>query len=69
VELEIPSLSTQQLNVLIAEMAALLRDPQNCAEHAWHAGDVLIADNHALLHGRKAFVDATRRHIRRVNIL
>jgi len=69
VELEIPSLSTQQLNVLIAEMAALLRDPQNCAEHAWRAGDVLIADNHALLHGRKAFVDATRRHIRRVNIL
>jgi alpha-ketoglutarate-dependent taurine dioxygenase len=54
-------------------MAALLRDPQNCAEHAWRAGDVLIADNHALLHGRKAFVkafvDAARRHIRRVNIL
>jgi alpha-ketoglutarate-dependent taurine dioxygenase len=69
VTLEIPSLSTTQRDALIAEMAGLLRDPQNCAEHAWRAGDVLIADNHALLHGRKAFVDATRRHIRRVNIL
>jgi alpha-ketoglutarate-dependent taurine dioxygenase len=69
VELEIPSLSTQQRDALIAEMAALLRAPRNCAEHAWRAGDVLIADNHALLHGRKAFIDATRRHLRRVNIL
>jgi alpha-ketoglutarate-dependent taurine dioxygenase len=69
VALEIPSLSPPQRDALIEEMTILLRDPKNCAEHAWSAGDVLIADNYALLHGRKSFKDATRRHIRRVNIL
>ncbi len=28
----------------------------------------IIADNHALLHGRNAFVHAAPRHIRRVNV-
>lgn len=69
VTLDIPSSPPAQREALIAEMAQLLRDPQNCAQHAWRTGDVLIADNHALLHGRNAFVDASRRHIRRVNIL
>jgi alpha-ketoglutarate-dependent taurine dioxygenase len=69
VELQIPSLSPPQRDALIAEMATLLRSPKNCAQHAWRTGDVLIADNYALLHGRNSFKDATRRHIRRVNIL
>jgi alpha-ketoglutarate-dependent taurine dioxygenase len=69
VSLDIPNLNASQHDSLIAEMAQLLRDPRSCAAHAWRAGDVLIADNFALLHGRNAFVHAALRHIRRVNIL
>jgi alpha-ketoglutarate-dependent taurine dioxygenase len=69
VKLEIPTMSTEQRDSLIAEMAALLRDPKFCVAHAWRAGDVLIADNHALLHGRNAFRESGLRHIRRINIL
>jgi alpha-ketoglutarate-dependent taurine dioxygenase len=69
VKLEIPSLVPEQRDALIAEMALLLRKPKFCVAHAWCAGDVLIADNHALLHGRNAFREAGRRHIRRINIL
>lgn len=69
VSLDIPNLSTAQRDSLISDMARLLRDPCYCAAHSWRAGDVLIADNFALLHGRNAFVHAALRHIRRVNIL
>ena len=69
VALEIPGMTPEQSAALIGEMAKLLRKPEYCAAHAWRAGDVLIADNHALLHGRNAFVHAGQRHIRRVNIL
>jgi alpha-ketoglutarate-dependent taurine dioxygenase len=69
VTLEIPSMSLEQRAGLIAEMAVLLRKPEFCVAHAWRAGDVLIADNHALLHGRNAFREAGARHIRRINIL
>lgn len=69
VSLDIPNLTSAQRNSLIAEISILLRDPRFCAAHSWRAGDVLIADNFALLHGRNAFLHAALRHIRRVNIL
>lgn len=69
VSLEIPGMSPQERDALIAEMTTLLRKPQYCVAHAWRAGDVLVADNHALLHGRNAFVHSGLRHIRRINIL
>ena len=69
VSLEISGMTPQERDALIAEMTTLLRKPQYCVAHAWRAGDVLVADNHALLHGRNAFVDPGLRHIRRINIL
>lgn len=69
VTLEIPGETPQQRDALVAEMAKLLRKPEYCVAHRWLSGDVLIADNHALLHGRNAFVHAALRHIRRINIL
>jgi len=69
VTLEIPGRTPEQRDALVAEMAKLLRKPEYFAAHQWRAGDVLIADNHALLHGRNAFVHAALRHIRRINIL
>jgi alpha-ketoglutarate-dependent taurine dioxygenase len=69
VSLDIPNLTPAQRDSLISEMAVTLRDPWFCAAHSWRAGDVLIADNFALLHGRNAFLHAALRHIRRINIL
>jgi len=40
-----------------------------CYEHIWEDGDLLIADNHALIHGRRAFTKNVPRHLRRVQIL
>jgi alpha-ketoglutarate-dependent taurine dioxygenase len=69
VALDVPGMAPNQREALIAEVSALLRKPECFAVHPWSAGDVLIADNYALLHGRNAFVHAASRHLRRINIL
>jgi L-tyrosine isonitrile desaturase/decarboxylase len=53
----------------IEDMGRRLRDARCCYAHRWSAGDVTIADNYTLLHGREAFREGTVRHIRRVNVL
>lgn len=40
-----------------------------CYRHKWQNEDLLIADNHALIHGRTAFKETTSRHILRVQIM
>jgi alpha-ketoglutarate-dependent taurine dioxygenase len=69
VRLEIQGVPPEEQPRFLEEMSALLRDPDLCLSHAWQAGDVVLADNFALLHGRNAFRDPGRRHIRRVNVL
>jgi hypothetical protein len=44
-------------------------DPAVRLAHTWRPGDVVMTDNHALLHGRRAYTDPGRRHLQRVNIL
>lgn len=52
-----------------AEMADLLYRPRYQYAHSWRTGDIVIADNHALLHGRNGYRRESPRHLRRVNIL
>jgi len=59
-----------------AEAARFLEDfvprlyaPEVTYAHRWRTGDYVVADNHALLHGRRPFFDATRRHLRRVHVV
>ena len=54
---------------LKTELAAALAAPEVALALPWREGDFVIADNHALLHGRRAFVDGAPRHLRRVNVL
>lgn len=46
-----------------------LHDPRHCYAHSWQAGDVVIADNYTLLHGREAYASKCGRHLRRVHVL
>lgn len=43
--------------------------PENLYAHAWEPGDLVIADNHTLLHGREAFEHLAPRHLQRVHVL
>lgn len=53
----------------VVELAEALADPRYRLLHAWQDGDVVLADNHGLLHGREAFERFAPRLLHRVNIL
>lgn len=69
VELVIHNLSDEEQAEFIQDMNDRLTDKRHCYSHQWENGDVVIADNFTLLHGRRAFEQGTVRQIRRVNIL
>ena len=37
--------------------------------HGWQTGDLLLADNHALLHGRRGFREHAPRHLQRIHVI
>jgi len=57
----------------IAEFHGTLREalyaPENFYAHEWREGDLVVADNFSLLHGREAFETKAPRHLRRVHVL
>ena len=69
VRLAIDGLPAVRHGEFLAEMHRRLNDSAVCYAHEWRPGDVVLADNHALLHGRRAYTQAAPRHLRRVNIL
>jgi alpha-ketoglutarate-dependent taurine dioxygenase len=50
-------------------LRAALYASSNFYAHEWREGDLVIADNYSLLHGREAFVSQAPRHLRRVHVL
>lgn len=46
-----------------------LYDPRHFYAHPWQTGDVVIADNYTLLHGREPYSSQCGRHLRRVHVL
>lgn len=52
----------------LEEMRRLLHSEKYLFEHQWEKGDLLLADNFSLLHGRRAFSAESPRHLRRVQI-
>lgn len=43
--------------------------PQYRMLHVWEVDDIVVADNHALLHGRTSYANDTPRRLARVNVL
>lgn len=68
VYVEARGLSPLESAAMITELRAAFSAPDVVLAHRWQAGDVVIADNHALLHGRRPFQGGEQRHIRRVNV-
>jgi len=69
VQLEFRGLDNIAQHEFIDDMRQRLNDQRCCYSHSWATGDLVIADNHTLLHGRRAFAPGVQRHIRRVNII
>jgi alpha-ketoglutarate-dependent taurine dioxygenase len=54
---------------LVDELREVLYAPEVCYPHEWHDGDIVVADNFAVLHGRRPFTHESPRHLRRVHVL
>jgi taurine dioxygenase len=59
-------MSQQQSDRLFDEVFAHLYRPEAVYEHHWTAGDLIVWDNLALQHGRRANPNSVRRSLRRV---
>jgi alpha-ketoglutarate-dependent taurine dioxygenase/4-hydroxybenzoate polyprenyltransferase len=69
VKLTVKGLQGQSQASFVTEMQTLLYDPTHLYTHRWENGDIVMADNHCLLHGREAFQNPNERYIQRINVL
>jgi len=67
--LEFKGLKDEEFEIFHKSLKEALYAPSNFYAHEWQAGDVVIADNFSLLHGREEFVSRSPRHIQRVHVL
>ncbi|KTD55571.1 pyoverdine biosynthesis protein PvcB [Legionella santicrucis] len=68
-ELEFTGISDEELDVFHSSLEKALYSPGNFYAHEWQTGDIVIADNFSLLHGREEFTSKSPRHIQRVHVL
>jgi len=62
-------LEDKELTKFYDDLNSALYDSNSCYAHEWRDGDIVIADNFTLLHGREAFKSSSSRHIQRVQVL
>jgi alpha-ketoglutarate-dependent taurine dioxygenase len=67
--LEFSGVSEEELTEFHRSLREALYAPTNFYAHEWHEGDLVVADNFSLLHGREAFETKAPRHLRRVHVL
>ena len=69
VHVEVLHATPDEQAALIAELQTALYAPEVFYVHTWEDNDIVLADNHVLLHGRDAFLNPNERHIQRINLL
>lgn len=68
-ELEFTGINAEELEGFHHSLQQALYAPENFYAHEWQKGDIVIADNFSLLHGREEFVSKSPRHLQRVHVL
>ena len=67
--LDFSGVSSDEVEEFHRSLRESLYSPENFYAHEWHEGDLVVADNFSLLHGREGFETKTPRHLRRVHVL
>lgn len=65
---EFNGLNTDEIDEFHRTIRESLYASENFYAHEWREGDVVVADNFSLLHGREAFATKAPRHLRRVHV-
>lgn len=67
--LEFTGVAQDELSEFHRSLREALYSPHNFYAHEWQVGDLVVADNFSLLHGREGFETKAPRHLRRVHVL
>ncbi|HEX6499712.1 MAG TPA: TauD/TfdA family dioxygenase [Micromonosporaceae bacterium] len=67
--LSVDGISPDDATRVMDDLRERLHDPRYCYAHPWRTGDIVVAENHALLHGRNAFTGSAERHVQRIQII
>ncbi len=62
-------IADEESEVVLQELYTYIEKPEYMYLHKWRVGDVLIWDNHAMLHGRTNYEPQYKRKLRRASIL
>jgi alpha-ketoglutarate-dependent taurine dioxygenase len=68
-DLKFTGVSEEELDGVHELLEQALYSAESFYAHEWQTGDLVIADNFSLLHGREGFVSKSPRHIQRVHVL
>ncbi|MNL44292.1 Taurine catabolism dioxygenase TauD, TfdA family [compost metagenome] len=69
VTLKVVTKSETNTEALVTELTEKIYSANFCYRHEWQEGDLLLADNHSLVHGRTAFEKNCPRHLRRIQLV
>jgi alpha-ketoglutarate-dependent taurine dioxygenase len=69
VSVRVNAMSSIESEDFIKSLAKRCYQTEYLYQHTWQDGDILMADNAVLLHGRRAFLQFSPRHLRRIQIL
>ncbi len=67
--LNFSGIDQDQLAFFHHSLQKALYAPSNFYAHEWKTGDIVIADNLSLLHGREQFTSKSPRHLQRIHVL
>lgn len=62
-------LEPEESESLLQELWTYIETPDNVYAHQWQVGDILLWDNHAMLHGRRVFDARQERRLRRLSMI
>jgi len=69
VSVAINGVSRQEGERVMRYLSNRIYHPDVCYAHRWEQGDLILADNHSLIHGRRAFSAETKRHLLRIQLI
>ncbi|MEO6596611.1 MAG: TauD/TfdA family dioxygenase [Planctomycetota bacterium] len=64
----VSGVSAGEAEELVSYFTEQIYSDEFCRVHRWQPGDLVLADNHSLMHGRRGFTRNARRRIRRIQI-
>ncbi|MES2803598.1 MAG: TauD/TfdA family dioxygenase [Bdellovibrionota bacterium] len=67
--LEFTGVNAEEVSEFHRTLRETLYSSDNYYAHEWQEGDLVVADNFSLLHGREGFETKAPRHLRRVHVL